>query len=158
MGAVVTDIDPGGGGHEGVRNVLKAVTQAVLLFGAETWVITSRMERALGSFQHRVTRRLIGRHMRRQGDWRLVGGNGGVFEGICKYITRRQNTVTQYIETRSIMEFCEQSARRTGTRVSWRWWEQAGLELYGEKKRAAEAAEDPDREESIGDEEGIPPE
>ena len=33
---------------------LKAVVQAVLLFGLETWVLTPRMERALGSFQHRV--------------------------------------------------------------------------------------------------------
>ena len=41
--------------------------QAVLLFGAETWVLTPRMERALSSFQHRVTRRLTGRHPRRQG-------------------------------------------------------------------------------------------
>ena len=32
----------------------KAVAQAVLLFGAETWVLTPRMERALDSFQHRV--------------------------------------------------------------------------------------------------------
>ena len=32
----------------------KAVTQAVLLFGAYTWVLTSRMERALSSFQCRV--------------------------------------------------------------------------------------------------------
>ena len=32
----------------------KAVVQAVLLFGAETWVTTPRMEGALSSFQHRV--------------------------------------------------------------------------------------------------------
>ena len=32
----------------------KAVSQAVLLFGADTWVITPRMERDLDSFQHRV--------------------------------------------------------------------------------------------------------
>ena len=32
----------------------KAVVQAVLLLGAETWVLTPRMERALSSFQHRV--------------------------------------------------------------------------------------------------------
>ena len=32
----------------------KAVIQAVLLFGAETWVLTPRMERSLSSFQHRV--------------------------------------------------------------------------------------------------------
>ena len=32
----------------------KVVTQAVLLFGAETWVLTPRTERDLSSFQHRV--------------------------------------------------------------------------------------------------------
>ena len=42
----------------------KAVTQAVLLFGVETWVITPRMERALSIFQHRVARRITGRHPR----------------------------------------------------------------------------------------------
>ena len=31
-----------------------SVTQAVLLFRAETWVLAPRMERALSSFQHRV--------------------------------------------------------------------------------------------------------
>ena len=43
---------------------LKAVSQAVLLFGVETWVIAPRMERALDSFQHRVARRLTGRQPR----------------------------------------------------------------------------------------------
>ena len=46
-------------------NFYKAVSQAVLLFGAETWVLTPRMERALDSFQHRVARRLTGRQPRR---------------------------------------------------------------------------------------------
>ena len=43
-------------------NCFKAVTQAVLLFGEETWVMTPRMERSLSSFQHRVARRLTGTH------------------------------------------------------------------------------------------------
>ena len=56
--------------------------QAMLLFGAETWVLTPRMDRALDSFQHRVTRRLTGRHPKRQGECELglptiEGGNGG---------------------------------------------------------------------------------
>ena len=50
----VADIEPGGGRSEGVGTFLKAVTQAVLLFGVETWVITTRMEQALSSYQHRV--------------------------------------------------------------------------------------------------------
>ena len=62
------------------------------------------------------------------------------FEGIRKYITMRQNTVAQDIATQLILYLCEQSARRPGMRVHWRWWEQVGLDLEGEKKRAAAAA------------------
>ena len=39
----------------------KAVVQVVLLFKLETWVLTPRMGRALGSFQHRVARQIMGR-------------------------------------------------------------------------------------------------
>ena len=45
----------------------KEVAQAVLLFGAETWVLTPRMEQALDSFQHRVARQIVRRQPRRQG-------------------------------------------------------------------------------------------
>ena len=38
--------------------LFKVVVQAVLLFGSETWVMTPCMERALGSFQHRVAQRI----------------------------------------------------------------------------------------------------
>ena len=53
------------------------------------------------------------------------------------------------------MDLCERSARRPGARVSRRMWEQDGIYLEGAKKRAAAAAES-DREEKIGEEEGIP--
>ena len=43
LGAVLADFDPGGGGSEGVGIFFKAVNQAVLLFGAETWVLNPRM-------------------------------------------------------------------------------------------------------------------
>ena len=36
----------------------KAVVQAVLLFGAETWVVTPRMGQFLGGFQDLVVRQL----------------------------------------------------------------------------------------------------
>ena len=39
----------------------KAVAQAVLLLGAETWVLTPRRERALDRFQHRVALQITGR-------------------------------------------------------------------------------------------------
>ena len=43
----------------------KAVVQAVLLFGSETWVTTPRMGRDLGGFQQRVARRINGRQPKR---------------------------------------------------------------------------------------------
>ena len=51
-------------------NFLKAVVKAVLLFGAETWVLTPRMERALDSFQHGAAFRLTERQPRRREDGR----------------------------------------------------------------------------------------
>ena len=58
----------------------------------------------------------------------------------------------QYIATRPILDLCVRSARRPGARVSRWWWEQAGIDLEGAKKRAAEAATHSDSggEESSG--------
>ena len=62
------------------------------------------------------------------------------FEGIRNLVTRRQNTVTQYIATRPILDLCERTTRRLGARVSQRWWEQAKIKSEGKKKRAVEVA------------------
>ena len=45
-----------------------SVTQQVLLFRAESWVLTKKMESALGALQGRVARRLTGRKPRRGRD------------------------------------------------------------------------------------------
>ena len=62
-------------GREGVdpkvsRSFYTAVTQQVLLFGAETCVLTRKMESALDVFQGRVARRLTGRQPFRERDGR----------------------------------------------------------------------------------------
>ena len=62
------------------------------------------------------------------------------FKGIIKSVTRRKNMVTQYIATRPILDICERVTRRPGARVSLWWWEQAGIDLDGAKKRTMEAA------------------
>ena len=61
------------------------------------------------------------------------------FEGIRKAVTRRQNTVAQYIATQPIMDLCERATQRVGVRVSRRWWDQEVIYLKAEKERAAEA-------------------
>ena len=57
------------------------------------------------------------------------------FERIRKSVTSRQNTVAQYIVMRPIMDLCGQSTRRPGVRVSWWWWDQAGMNLGGGKEK-----------------------
>ena len=75
------------------------------------------------------------------------------FEGIRKSVTRRQNTFTQYIATRPILDLCERATRRPGARVSWRWWEQTGIDLEGAKKQAAETTTIPESESEEGSDE-----
>ena len=41
---VVAYFELGGGGSEGVGHFSKEVTQVVLLLGAETWLLTPRMD------------------------------------------------------------------------------------------------------------------
>ena len=77
----------------------KAVVQQVLLFGAETWVATPKMERALSGFLHGAARRLTGRQARREkdGDWYYPSLEGAMREAglidIQMSILNRQNTV-----------------------------------------------------------------
>ena len=78
-------------------------------------------------------------------------GESGL-EEIRKSVTRRQNTVAQYIATQPILDLCEMSNWRPGARVSRRWWEQDRIYLEGAKKRAVETTtrSDPDLEEVFG--------
>ena len=60
-----------------------------------------------------------------------------VFEAMEEYIWRRYNAVAQFIATRSLMELCEDTEKKTGARVGMQWWEQAGLDLGGERETEA---------------------
>ena len=110
------------------RSFYTAVTQQVLLFGAELWVLTKNMESALDAFQSRVSRRLTGQQPRRGRDvkWFYPSLAGALKEtGVVRARTsvlRRQNTVAQFIATQPIMGLCEVVERRRGTRVPQRWW------------------------------------
>ena len=105
-----------------------AVTQQVLLFGAESWVLTGKMEAALDAFQGRVARRLTGRTPRRgrEGKWGYLPLAGAIKDaGIVRVRTsvlRRQNTAAQFIAARPILGICKVAERRRGTRVPQRWW------------------------------------
>ena len=95
------------------RNFYIAVTQQVLLFGADSWVLTGKMEAALYAFQGRVARRLTGRlpHRGTDGKWQYLPLAEAIKDaGIVRVRTsvlRRQNTVAQFVATRPILALCE---------------------------------------------------
>ena len=110
------------------RSFYTSMTQQVLLFGAEMWVLTRKMESALDALHGRVARRLPGRQPRQGKDekWFYPSLAGALKEvGVVRVrtsILRRQNMVAQFIATRPILELCEVAERRRGTRVPRRWW------------------------------------
>ena len=63
-----------------------------------------------------------------------LGGGGKETEGFLtmeEYVRRHQNTVAQYITTRSLLDLCEGSERDPGARIGMRWWEQEGIDPAG---------------------------
>ena len=56
---------------------------------------------------------------------------------VGKSIANRQNTVTQYIATRPLLDLCEKARAREGTRVPIRWWNQTGIDWEAAKTRGA---------------------
>ena len=94
-------------------NFFEAMVQQVLMFGAETWVVSPMMERALSAFIHGATRRLTGRQPRigRDGKWSYPSLEGAMNEAgltdVRTSINRRQNTAAQYIATQLLLDLCK---------------------------------------------------
>ena len=95
------------------RNFYIAVTQAVLFFGSETWVLTTKIENSLDTFQGRVARNLTGRQPRCGKDGKryypsLVETMKEMeIVRIWTSILQRQNTVAKFIVTRPILDLYE---------------------------------------------------
>ena len=94
--------------------------QTILIFGAETWVVTPGMGKAPGGFQTQVSRRLTGNLPRRKtdGTWRYnsaaAAREAAGFLTIEEYVRRLQNTVAYYIATKSLLDLCEGSEGAPG--------------------------------------------
>ena len=131
----------------------KVVIQSVLIFGAETWTVTPRMGKALREFQTQVARRMTGNLPRSTTDrtWRYTSAaaarEAAGFLTVEEYFRRLQNTVAQYIATRSLLDLCERLDRAPWERVEILWWEQEGIDLEGGWEAEAVMAEEEGGEE-----------
>ena len=95
----------------------RAVIQAVLLFGAETWVLLAPMTQRLEGFHVRLLRQMTKLKAKnlKEGLWRKVAAEkvlqGAGTQLIQNYLERRKATVAEWVALRSIFEVC---ARETG--------------------------------------------
>ena len=112
----------------GVHILFKSVVQSVLLFGAETWVVTPCMVRVLGGLQYQVTWRLTGQipRQRMDGKWEYTlvetaRAEEG-FDPMETYIRQMHTLAAQYITTQSLIYLCEAAERNQGERLGMRWW------------------------------------
>lgn len=109
----------------------KAVVQSVLLYGSESWNLSSSMLKLLEGFHHQVARRLSGRrarYLQREDRWfyppiaealEICG-----LHPIQEYLRRRRQTIEDYVACRPIYTLCTSAERMSGaSRRQW-WWDQ----------------------------------
>ena len=106
----------------------KAVVQAVLLYGAETWVLSSRMLQFLDSFHHRCARFISRCHLRLKpdGTW-VTPRSTSVLQKcslftIAEYIRRRVATISDFIFERPIYRQCVQTRPSAAFNNQLTWW------------------------------------
>lgn len=109
----------------------KATVQTVLLYGAETWVITQDILQVLHSFHHSVARRLTGRYPRqnlRTNDWIYPSitttlEKAGMYR-IEEYLQKRRLYLENYAKSTPILQECLDELRSGTTTRKAFWWKQ----------------------------------
>ena len=111
------------------------IVQAVLLYGAESWVIKKRDYIALRSFHRRAVRYMSGKHIRKHeyDEWEypnheeLLRKCGLVDINI--YIERRRGTLRNYLEKyrKDLLDRAEKSKRHARDVNRIMWWTQPWL-------------------------------
>jgi len=95
--------------------IYKSIVEAILLFGAETWVLSKAMETKLQSFHHRCARAIAGRYITKNPDdtWTCPPTNEILKEaGLCtiqESIKKRQDAAKPYARNLPIYKKCEAS-------------------------------------------------
>lgn len=113
----------------------KAVCQAVLLYGCETWVITSKIRNALESFHHRVARQ-ISHHVIRfdstRGEWLYPPIDAALREAsllpLEDYIIRRRCYLLRWSQDNPLLHESQRLQNGVGGTRQRFWWYYANQE------------------------------
>ena len=107
----------------------KAIVQAVLLYAAETWILTDRSWLALNTFHHKVARYITGKHIQLlpHGEWKLPRSEEVLEEArlftMEEYVRRRKQTIIPWVMKRPIFQRCLNS-KRAWTNVNQKVWQE----------------------------------
>ena len=105
----------------------KAVVQAVLLYGCESWVLTDKVWKVLESFHNRAARRIARKMPYKVGEvWiypplEEAREDAGVYT-IQHYVEKRQNRVAMYVASRPIWPHCvyaDANPDISASRIMW---------------------------------------
>ena len=106
----------------------KAIVQAVLLYGSESWTLTESMMNKIRSFHSRIARYICKRHIRQleDGTWEYpptaeVLRDAGL-ETIDTYILRRRKTVWRFTSGRPLFLECRRTRARDTNKNRIVWW------------------------------------
>ena len=102
--------------------------QSVLLYGSETWVLSTASLARLEGFHLRAAYRMAKKHVPRWGlhqQW-VYPPSDKVLEEcgmhtIEHYIDVRRETIMRYVVDHSILAECQGADQRCGS-MPWRWW------------------------------------
>jgi len=105
-----------------------AAVQSILLYGSDTWTLTSQQLRLLDSFHHHCARHITHMHIRPlpDGTW-ITPASTDVLQAaglkpISTYIQKRREHVTEFAKNLPIYAKCDKSKSTKNTGAHMYWW------------------------------------
>lgn len=97
-----------------------------MLYGAETWVLSTHAKNKINSFHHRCSRYITGRHITKEGDNWIYPSRASTLSdadllGVEEYIENRKIAISGYAEETNIFQKCLQmeGLSRNGNTLTW---------------------------------------
>ena len=108
----------------------KVIVQTVLLYGSESWVMSTLARNKVNSFHNRCSRFITGRHITLDGETWIYPSRASTLQeadllGIEEYITKRKETIGPYAATSKILESCQFWEGLTRNNKELMWWRQS---------------------------------
>ena len=106
----------------------EVIIQTVLLYGAETWVLSEGGKNKINSFHNRCARFITGRFITKlEDDTWVCPDTKTTLEmadllPIEEYIERRKNTISEYAISTNIFHDCIQKSKYIKSDNSLEWW------------------------------------